>query len=276
MSVGPPAPPPDPAFDLVSRADKPITTISEWREGLNERERKKFCPGRSAYETARAWTEPTRIPDQLAALLQQPPLVGLRLKRAIVEAKTWFDTYGTPRHHDLLLILEDKEGKRSAVIGVESKVNEDFAGTLAQENSWALLRAEAGGYVTQMPARLHALSEALLGRQLPPDDPYDPDDSTLRYQLLSALAGTLVEACKWDAEAAVVLVHEFETSLSKEGVDTRSSRRIQALLDRLGAPSAEDLPLGQLIGPLTVPGGGKIPGNKPVYIAKLHTIVPDD
>jgi hypothetical protein len=260
-------------FDLVSRDGKPITTIAEWRNGLNKREQGKFCPGRSAYETARAWTEPTRIPAEVGALLDQPPLAGYRLERAVVEATTRFDTYGTPRHHDILLTLRHEAANSVIVVGVEAKVNEDFARTLAEENARALGRGTKGGYTTKMPARLHDLSTALLGRDLPLGQPYATSDSTLRYQLLSALAGTLVEAHKCNATTAVVVVHEFQTSLSKTGIDKRSSERIKSLLERLGAPVVGDLPLGQMLGPYTVPGGGKIPADKPFYIAKVRTIV---
>ena len=47
-------------FALVSREGKPIGTIAEWCHELNEREKAKFVPYYSAYETARAWTEPNR------------------------------------------------------------------------------------------------------------------------------------------------------------------------------------------------------------------------
>jgi hypothetical protein len=111
-------------FELVSRSGKPITTIDDWFCELNKREQKKFVPGYSAYETARAWTEPNRIPEATAALFELPPLEGFKLERAVVEAKTWFDKFGGPRHHDLLLTARSEEG-HAAVVGVESKVNED-------------------------------------------------------------------------------------------------------------------------------------------------------
>ena len=65
------------AFELVSRNGKPITSIDEWRNELDRREQAKFVPGFSAYETARAWTEPNRVPAEVAALFAEPPLRGL-------------------------------------------------------------------------------------------------------------------------------------------------------------------------------------------------------
>ena len=68
-----------------------------------------------------------------------------------------------------------------------------------------------------------------------------------------------------------MLVHEFQTPFTEKGIDKRSSGRIQALLQRFGSP-VTDLPLGQLLGPYTVPGGGMIPAEKPFYIAKVRTV----
>jgi hypothetical protein len=107
------------SFELVSRNGTPITTIHDWFGELNKGEQKKFVPGYSAYETARAWTGPNRIPDATAALFELPPLEGFELERAVVEAKTSFDRFGGPRHHDLLLTARTEKG-RAAVVGVES------------------------------------------------------------------------------------------------------------------------------------------------------------
>lgn len=259
-------------FDLVSRNNMPITTIADWHGELNKREQKKFVPGFSAYETARAWTQPNRVPAEIEALFVRPPLAGFHLARAVVEAKTWFDEFGGPRHHDLLLTARDDRG-RAAVIGVESKVNEDFGGTLAGEHARAVARAKKDDYESNMPARLHGLSVGLLGRALPHDQPYDSRDAKLRYQLLSALAGTLVEADLAQAEVAVLLVHEFQTPLSKAGVDRRSSGRIEELLSRFGYEPANQFPLCQALGPFKVPGGGRIPAGRTFYIAKVRTVL---
>jgi hypothetical protein len=160
-----------------------------------------------------------------------------------------------------------------AVIGVESKVNEDFGATLAEEHARAVTWGVRDGYQSKFPARLHGLSVALLGRDLRPEEPYDPRDKDLRYQLLSALAGTLVEADVARAEHAVLLVHEFQTPFTKAAAEKRSSRRIEEVLSRFGREPAEHLTIGQALGPFRVPGGGKIPLGKTFYVAKVRTVV---
>jgi hypothetical protein len=152
-------------------------------------------------------------------------------------------------------------------------VNEDFGGTLAAEHARAVIRGVRGGYESNMPARLRDLSVALLGRDLPPGQPYDTRDARLRYQLLSALAGTLVEADIAGADVALLLVHEFVTPFSKVGVSQRSSSRMQELLSRFGHELPDPLPLGQSLGPFYVPGGGTIPVGRIFYVAKVRTVV---
>ena len=161
-----------------------------------------------------------------------------------------------------------------AVIGVESKVNEDFGGTLAGEHARAVAQGLRKGYESNFPARLHDLSVALLGRDLPPEEPYDPRDKDLRYQLLSALAGTLVEADVARADHAVLLVHEFQTQFTKPGTATRSSHRIEEFLSRFGREQSGQLRLDRPLGPFKVPGGGKIPVGRTFYVAKVRTELP--
>jgi hypothetical protein len=260
------------SFELVARNGMPITTIEEWRAELNKREQAKFVPFYSAYETARAWTEPNRVPPAVAALFERPPLAGFQLERAIVEERTWFDQYGGPRYHDLLLTARaDRE--RLAIVGIEAKVNEDFGGTLKREHERAVANGLRDGYVSNMPKRLHGLSAALLNRDLTPEQPYDPQDAELQYQLLSALAGTLVEAHLAQADVAMMLVHEFQTPLSNPGVAQRSSGRIQELLKRFGRQPTDELPVGQPLGEFVVRGGGKIPAEATFYVAKVRTVV---
>ncbi len=270
-------------FDLESNKGNPIATIAEWCAALNDRERTKFKPGYSAYETAAAWAGPV-VPEAFATVLAQTPLTVYRLRRVVVEATTRFDDFGEPRHHDLLATLRNNAG-REAVVGIESKVNEDLGTSLTKEldrarnrakrlNDKARAEGRPARHTTKMPERLRELSTALLGRDPPTGHPFVPEDADLAYQLLTALAGTLVEAARPEVDLAVLLVHEFHTSRSDPRVDARSSGRIQDLLTRFGRESAAPIPINRLLGPYHVLGGGRIPADKPFYVAKARTIVP--
>jgi len=106
---------------------------------------------------------------------------------------------------------------------------------------------------TRAPERLDRLTTAFLGTTL--DE--DPLLAPLRYQLLSALAGTLADARRQDAARAVRLVHEFETPWTDDDLHRRDAEDLEALLGRvmrgvehLGPDSA------RITGPRVVAGDG--------------------
>lgn len=79
------------------------------------------------------------------------------------------------------------------------------------------------------PTRIGALCRAFFGTT--PQE--EPALGTLRYQLLSALAGTLVEANRDGADFAVVLVHEFVTTKTDDAKHAANRADIDAFCTRL-------------------------------------------
>jgi hypothetical protein len=72
---------------------------------------------------------------------------------------------------------------------------------------------------SNVPARIYALAKGVFGPgTLIPTD-LRPDIGELRYQLLAAIAGTLIEARRRWAEQAVFVVHEF-VSEDDQALDT--------------------------------------------------------
>lgn len=95
-----------------------------------------------------------------------------------------------PAHGDLLCVARHDTGLMT--IAVEGKADEGFGANIAQ---WQ--RETASGRKT----RLGYLSE-LLGVALPlPDD--------LRYQFLARMASAIIEAERFHANAATLLIHSF-------------------------------------------------------------------
>ena len=118
------------------------------------------------------------------------------------------------------------------VIGVEGKADESFDLAL---DAW-LARAQAGSPATQAPERLDRLTRAFFGTTLAED----PLLGTLRYQLLSALAGTLADAREQGAATAVLLVHEFDTDKTTEKLHARNAADLEAFVGRLMPGAARD------------------------------------
>jgi hypothetical protein len=163
----------------------------------------------------RSWAgngEPA-VPGELTELLNSH--VGTRrivILNGITEHETIlpFSNRG-PRSHDLALFGLQDGG--AVTVCVEAKADESFGGTVATE----VLKAKNRS-VTNFP-RLDWLTRSLLGISAFQDDQLlmlSEDVAELPYQLLSAIAGTLLEAKHRNARKAVFVVHEFRTDSTKD------------------------------------------------------------
>jgi hypothetical protein len=148
-------------------------------------------------------------------------------------------------------------GGRRTLIGVEAKADETFGQTLDEY---------ATGASPGAAERLELVTRAVAGRT-PVED---PALGALRYQLFSGIAGTLAAARERDARAAVFAIHAFRTPLTDDAkLAANDADLARFLTTALGVPGAVDLTAP--VGPITVPGGGKVPGDVPLYVAKLRT-----
>lgn len=247
---------------FVGDSGQAITSPSEWQEHGAPASPKDWKPGRSAYETMRAWlTE--EAAEQVEALLRGVPgLEDLELERATVEKKTRFDDYRSgPRNHDLLAV--GRAAGDAVVVAVEAKADEPFDVTLAE------YVARARGARSNAPARLDALTLAFLDTTLEADASLGP----LRYQLFAALAGAMADAKLAGAGRLVLLVHEFDTPLTRHEKQKRNLADLEAFLDRITpATERQGTDTAWWRGPVTVRGAGeRMPESAEVVFAKLRT-----
>ena len=162
---------------------------------------------------------------------------------------------------------------------IEAKADESFGGTVAEE-----LRKAKRRPVTKFPERLDWLTRSLLGVPAFEDDQLlvlSDVISTLPYQLLSAIGGTLLEAKLQRASKAVFLVHEFRTMSTvdaKMDANANALNSFLRLLQTLNNGEAEDTKLesGHIVGPIfitdrRVEGAIKIPCDVPLFIGKIRT-----
>src|SRR3954447_15272204 len=210
-----------------SRAGVEIATVDDWEKHASTKG--KWAGGYSAKELARLWlgaAGPQAIVDALA-----PVFEGLVLERAVAEAQVSFDRYaGGVRNHDVLAFGRTSVGP--VVIGVEGKVNESLDATMPQKSAAAASR-RAKGQNTNLDKRVDALLADIAGGSVR----QTPGLSSLRYQLFSAIAGT-VAAAEADTVAAAVVVHlirapkaKLENSMPREP-PWRTSRPRWALIRR--------------------------------------------
>ena len=148
--------------------------------------------GRSAKAVADSWFQANNIPPRVRAVLDQSPeLKGVELIDAWLERCTDLgDRRGSATQTDLLAILGI--GDELAVMAVEAKVTESF-GPLVSE--WI---GEGG---EGKEDRLQRLCD-LLG--------FDRNEvGDLRYQLFHRTAAAILEARRYRAKNAVLMVHSF-------------------------------------------------------------------
>jgi hypothetical protein len=179
---------------------------------------------------------------------------------------------GGERNHDLLLVGRTPSEK--VVLGVEGKADETFDRTLAERWEEARKTIEEKKEPTNWPKRLGRLAPALLGVEATmPDGSLNPSIAEVPYQLLSALAGTLIEAEDREAQLAILVAHTFRTAKT---TDERIAANHEALADfiaRFADESTNEIGEEQLYGPFQahdVPSS-RIPSSIEFLIGALTT-----
>ncbi len=261
----------------------PIRSFGDWEKYALPPERKElhWKKGRSAYQLGWSWTangEPA-VPKELTDLLDSHEgTKGTVILSGITEHKTALPfSKGGPRCHDLALLAE--QNGRAVTVCIEAKADESFGGTVAKEVMKAQKREG-----TMFLKRLDWLTRSLFGLPAFKDEQFavlSDAITELRYQLLSAIAGTLLEAECQKASKAVFVVHEFRTTATKDPfLDSNANalNRFLSLLLFANKPGHEDIQLesGHMIGPILITdrsleGPIKIPYHIPLFIGKIRT-----
>jgi hypothetical protein len=241
---------------------KDITSIDEWFSfSPPAKGAIQWKDGRSAKELAKVWfkTGQPQMPDELVSLLLSHPIThGFQADIGIPEKETVLDDLGGKgRNHDMVLIGKNDSGR--ILVAIEAKADETFGeiiGTYLESS----VRANPRSRVSD---RIHQLAMGVFGHTNVTD---------LRYQLLHAVAGTLIEAKNQEASVAVLVIHEFVPADGKSDKARENEKDLAKFIERLSDGLYTLLP-GRLIGPFHVPGGGKIPIKIPLYIGKIETVV---
>lgn len=162
--------------DVIPHLGKP----SHWKQG------------RSAKAVSDSWFQANDLPPRVRAVLDQSPeLKGAELVDAWLERCTDLgDRRGSATQTDLLAVLGI--GDELAVMAVEAKVTESF-GPLVSE--WI---GEGGEGKEDRLQRLCALLGFERG-----------EVGDLRYQLFHRTAAAILEARRYRAKKAVLMVHSF-------------------------------------------------------------------
>jgi len=176
----------------------------EWQSQLAE-PNKQWKTGYSAKALAYCWMEAEGFPSSVRRVFQRSEygvFKNIEFLVGFVEYKVPLPPRGHPSQNDILVLAKNK--KDLIIITVEGKVFEPFGETVGD---W--LRDESTGKKT----RLKDLSDLL---QLNQDNLQE-----IRYQLLHRTASAVIEAKRFNASTALMLVHSF--SPNREWFDDYSN-----------------------------------------------------
>ena len=235
---------------MIHKDGRPIATMIEWFDRAPPKSSSHWQDGRSAKESARAWltAPPGSLPHEIADVLRSHADLGPVLEwSAEPEALVAFDAYSGPANVDVLMVCRDSHGP--LIVAVEAKADETFGNTIAQQIA-AAEREVMKNPRSKRVARIEELGVALLG--------VTADDlqrvGALRYQLVTLSASVLAEAERQGATRAVVLVHEFVTTKTKDEKHERNARDLQLFWAHLSGAPNDIVGPGVIRGPVGVPG----------------------
>jgi hypothetical protein len=177
----------------MSRIYIPTQSADEWKQLLAEPER-HWRQGFSAYALAHSWQDAGGFPAEVKSVLSRK-FSNLELLMALVEHKVSLPGGGHPSQNDIWVFA--RSGDERISIAVEGKVAEPFGPTV---QAW-LTEASPG-----KSERLEFLRSLLS---------LSSNSGSMRYQLLHRTASAIIEAQRFGAAHAVMLVHSF--SQSNEG-----------------------------------------------------------
>ena len=247
-------------FSIKNKNGKYIRSVKSWfRFAPPKRKEFHWKDGRSAKELAKAWlkTGKPSMPKDIAKLFESHPLTtNFFPELGIPEFVTRLDNFkGEHRNHDLILI--GYSGNNKIFVSVEAKADETFGDEISKKGST--------NPKTKIYERIDLLCRAIFGR------PLDHHIGKLRYQLLTGVAGTLIEAKKRKADYAVFVVHEFLSS----GVDlvkvSQNNEDFDSFFRHLSGKKDIRFYSGKLHEIGYVNGGKFVPNKIPLLIGKVST-----
>ncbi len=250
----------------IIKDTRTLTTLDEWKRFAGPKRSDQWKPNRSAMEVARAWLEGNsmELPPEVASALWTHPSFGpVQSWTAEPEAQLRFDNFpGEPRNSDLVAHAVDARGP--FVMAVEAKADESFDVTVSEKFDRALETFLVNPRSNAV-ARLLQLSQALLGAQRAGE----PAAVVLRYQLLTACAGAACEAQRRGCSRALMLVHEFITSDTRDEKHHENAGDLNRFVQRISHGGFQNIQAGTIVGPIAVPGAPLFLPHIELFIGKV-------
>lgn len=218
--------------------------------------------GRSAKELAKDWITHKGC-NLLSALNKYKEFNGIIFEKGSPELETRFDSFNNGRKHDFLLV--GTRGEEKIVIAIETKVNESFGNDTVESYYMKSILKKMNSENTNVPKRIEDLITAIF------KSPYSKLISSLQYQLLHAIAGTIAEAQKQNAVKAIFLVQTYKTPQINKKRYEGNQTELNKLITILSSGTVNAVEEGQIYGPFYANGNTYISPSIPLYIGKITT-----
>ena len=148
-------------------------------------------------------------------------------------------------------------------VTIEAKADEPFGATVAQTLADALER----GILNPRSRGVRRVEDLVRGL-LPSRTKGLPHLGVLRYQLLTAAAGTLAYAAMEGASLAVLIVHEFVTDKTSDKRHAKNAEDYNRFLHRFTGKAISNAAAHELVGPVALPDASPFRG-VPLLIGKV-------
>lgn len=179
-------------WETIRDVYAPISDIADWQRLVEKRQKNHWKPGKSAHQTALSWFNANPdLPREINALFGG----AAELLAATPEHETPLLGIGEGSHSDVLAFIRMR-GERCAV-AVEGKVDDKFVDTV---EAW-LKKAPSESSFNNRMKRLGGIYDEL-GLTNPAAD-------KIRYQLMHRAAAAVIEAKRFDADCAAMVVQSF-------------------------------------------------------------------
>lgn len=188
-----------------------IATIDQWRKSVRPSHWKR---GRSACSLADFILQrngAAHLESRISSVLSQP----VRLEQAAPEYAARFDRYEGPARLDLGISGRTDSGER-LFVGLEAKVDEPFGSETVCERFQEALATLKKNPRSRAAARVRELLTRYLAD---PEEPCQSRFADIRYQLLTATAGTV--AVKADVHVFYVVVFRTFGYDEERGLENR-------------------------------------------------------
>jgi hypothetical protein len=180
----------------MNRIYIPSSGVDDWRKLLADPV-KHWRTGFSARSLAYAWENTIGFPGEIQDLFitSDPPFPNMEILLAIPEHKVLMPPYGGhPSQNDLFVLARNSINSLVAIT-VEGKVSESFDKNISEWN-----KKGSRGKETRLAFLKNKLG---LSNEVP---------SGIRYQLLHRTASAILEAERFTAKSAMMIVHSFSPS----------------------------------------------------------------